>query len=91
MVVYLIIFFLICKTNSFCYFFLYIFSFCRNSNQHVQPFVLVQFTSLALDQQINIQCRAWAPNIEQLSQGTTSRGLVTFSLLRSSKTGPYNT
>lgn len=63
----------------------------RNSPEHVQPFVLVQFTSLPLETTVNIQCRAWAPNIQQLSEGTTMRGMVGFSLYRSNKPAPAKT
>lgn len=51
---------------------------------------MVQFTNLTMDQTFNIECRTWAPNLQQLSEGTTLRGMVTFSLLRSSKNGPGN-
>ncbi len=88
MVVYRIIFFLICKKNlknNFSSFFGFFF---RNSRDHVQPFVLVQFTSLPLEQTVNVDCRAWAPNIQQLSQGSTVRGMVSFSLYRSNKPAP---
>ena len=64
------------------------FSCFRNSPEHVQPFVLVQFTALPKDQKVTIQCRAWARNIQQLSESTTSRGMTTFTLLRSDKTAP---
>jgi len=67
---------------------LYIFYFFRNSKEHVQPFVLVQFTSLPLDSTVNVECRAWAPNIQQLSQGTISRGMVTFNLYKSNTSAP---
>ncbi len=60
----------------------------RNSKEHVQPFVLVQFTSLPLDYTVNVECRAWAPNIQQLSQGTTMRGMVAFKLYKSNKSAP---
>lgn len=61
---------------------LFLYSF-RNSPEHVQPFVLVQFTSLPLDQTITVECRAWAPNIQQLTLNTQSRGMVTLTLYRS--------
>ncbi|CAF0791701.1 unnamed protein product [Adineta ricciae] len=59
-----------------------------NSKEHVEPFVLVQFKNLTMEKKIDVQCRAWAPNIQQLSEGTTSRGMVTFTLLRTAQTGP---
>jgi hypothetical protein len=58
---------------------------------YVQPFVLVQFTSLPFDLIVNIECRAWAPNIQQSSIGTQSRGMVSFNLYRSNKTAPAQT
>lgn len=59
------------------YFFPYL-----NSREHVQPFVLVQFKSLPNDRSVNVECRAWAPNIEQLTQGTTLRGMTKFTLYK---------
>jgi len=85
MVVYRIIFFLICKKNLKNNFSSFVLVSFRNSRDHVQPFVLVQFTSLPLEQTVNVECRAWAPNIQQLSQGSTIRGMVLFSLYRSNK------
>ncbi|UJR27007.1 hypothetical protein I4U23_008312 [Adineta vaga] len=58
-----------------------------NSKEHVEPFVLVQFTGLPMEQEIEVECRSWAPNIQQRSEGTTSRGMVTFTLLRTAKLG----
>ncbi|CAF3201669.1 unnamed protein product [Rotaria socialis] len=59
-----------------------------NSREQVDPFVLVQFTSLPLEIKVNVICRAWAPNIVQLSEGTTRRGVATFDILRSNKNAP---
>ncbi|CAF3445767.1 unnamed protein product [Rotaria sp. Silwood1] len=60
----------------------------RNAPQDVEPFVLVQFMSLPLDEKVNVICRAWAPNIQQLAQGTTRRGAVTFDIMRSNSNAP---
>ncbi|CAF4320904.1 unnamed protein product [Rotaria sp. Silwood2] len=60
----------------------------RNTQEHVEPFVLVQFTSLPFDKKVNVICRAWAPNIQQFSQGKTRRGVVTFDILMSNNSAP---
>ncbi|CAF1581857.1 unnamed protein product [Adineta steineri] len=62
-----------------------------NAKDSVEPFVLVQFTSLPLEQKITIQCRAWAPNIEQFSQGSTMRGIAEFDITKTNKLGPQST
>ncbi|CAF0816244.1 unnamed protein product [Rotaria sordida] len=60
----------------------------RNAREEVEPFVLVQFTSLPFDTKVNIICRAWAPDIQQYVQGSARRGVVTFDILRSNKSAP---
>lgn len=50
--------------------------------------MLVRFTSLALEQKVNVICRAWAPNIAQLSEGTTLRGVIAFDIFRSNNKAP---
>ena len=57
----------------------------------MQPFVLVQFTGLPLDQTVSIECRAWANGIEQFAESTARRGMVTFTLRRSNKAAPAKT
>ncbi|CAF1134770.1 unnamed protein product, partial [Didymodactylos carnosus] len=47
----------------------------RSVKHHVQPFVLVQFNSIPKNRLINVQCRAWARNIEhetKTMQGMTA-------------------
>lgn len=57
----------------------------RNSREHVQPFVLVQFRNLMYDRLVNVECRAWAPNIIQSTEGKERRGAVTFNIFRTQR------
>jgi len=52
----------------------------RNDKGHIQPFVLVQFSSLPLNRLITVKCLAWANNIEH--DPKSMRGMVVFQLFR---------
>lgn len=91
MVSFPITFFRICKNNSYHQSSNHLSFLCRNSPEHVQPFVLVRFTGLPFDQTVSIECRAWAKGIEQFAESTTRRGMTTFTLLRSNKSAPAKT
>ena len=63
----------------------------RNSREHVQPFVLVQFMNLTYDRLVNVECRAWAPNIVQSAEGKQRRGMTTFNIFRTQRAAPAKT